>query len=106
VIYEMSAGHALEQELPTDADCAAVKGDKDGIRAVLSFIFSMSDSVASGAMSYKEGLQRVSGVCSRYGHVRDMIVRFHQSFQVKSHTFFIISAPTQVDLSLDSSEVG
>ena len=55
----MSTGQALEHEVPTDADCAAVKGNRDGIKGVLSFIFSMSDSVASGAMSYKEGLQRV-----------------------------------------------
>ena len=103
VIYEMSAGRALEQEVPTDSDCAAVKGNVDGVRAVLSFIFSMSDSVASGAMSYKEGLQRVGSDWSASGHVTWVLL---SPLQVKGHNFFITSDQTRVDLDFSSTEVG
>lgn len=58
-MYELSAGRELEQEQPVDGDYDFVKGNRDGLRAVLSFIFSTSDRIDGGETNYQQGLQQV-----------------------------------------------
>lgn len=59
-MYEMSTGRELEWEVPRDSDYESIsRGSRESIRAILNFIFSMSDEVTKGTESYVSGLGKV-----------------------------------------------